>query len=219
MSDLAKISGFGTSDRTDNRKLLEWRSRYPAEASRGINLEAIYLGLLLLLTPWLLLAFLCRSPELVWKTLNPCHQEAVSSYGMAWIGGMLGGTLFTIKWLYHVVAKGLWNLDRRLWRFFTPHISGGLAFAVIALISSGFMRIFDTKAVNSHSVVIGLSFLVGYFSDSAVAKLSEIANTLFGTSTSGGEQHPKPLPELTQREESTESQPLDDEPPSEGQEG
>jgi hypothetical protein len=31
-------------------------------------------------------------------------------------------------------------------------------------------------------MVVGLAFLVGYFSDSAVAKLTEIANTLFGTS-------------------------------------
>jgi hypothetical protein len=219
MSDLEKISGFGASDITDNRKLLEWKSRYPAEASREITIEAIYLGSLLLLIPWLLLAFLCHAPEFIWKYMDPHHQEAVSSYGMAWVGGMLGGTLFTIKWLYHVVAKELWNLDRRLWRFFTPHISGGLAFAVIVLISSGFMRIFDSKAANSHSVVVGLAFLVGYFSDNAVAKLSEIANTLFGTSTSRGVRFPKRSAELAQHEESTETQSLEVEPPSEGHEG
>ena len=94
------------------------------------------------------------------------------------MGGSLGGTLFTIKWLYHVVARELWNLDQRLWRLFTPHISGGLAFAVIALVSSGMMKIFDVKATHSPSVVVGMAFLVGYFSDNAVAKLTEIAATL-----------------------------------------
>jgi hypothetical protein len=219
MSDCEKTLGFGASDRTDNRKLLEWRSRYPAEASKEINFEAIYLGSLLLLTPWLLLAFLCHAPELFWKNLDPRHQEAVSTYGMAWTGGMLGGTLFAITWLYHVVAKELWNLDRRLWRLFTPHISGGLAFAVTALISSGVMKIFDARAANSHSVVVGLAFLVGYFSDNAVAKLTEIANTLFGTSPSGEKRLPKQSTELSQHDQDTEPKPLNEEPPREGQEG
>jgi hypothetical protein len=104
---------------------------------------------------------------------------------------MLGGTLFAIMWLYHVVAREMWNLDRRLWRLFTPHISGGLVFAVIALISSGIMRIFDSRATSSHSVVVELAFLVGYFSDSAVAKLTEIADRLFGTSRSKEKHIPK----------------------------
>jgi hypothetical protein len=32
--------------------------------------------------------------------------------------------------------------------------------------------------------VVGVAFLTGYFSDSAVAKLTEIADTLFGTTRS-----------------------------------
>ena len=66
----------------------------------------------------------------------------------------------------------------------TPHISGGLAFVFIALISSGVLRIFDSQAMDSLSMVVGVSFLVGYFSDSAVAKLTEIADTIFGASRS-----------------------------------
>jgi hypothetical protein len=37
-------------------------------------------------------------------------------------------------------------------------------------------------------LVVGLGFLVGYFSDSAIAKLTEIAETLFGT-TRAKEKH------------------------------
>ena len=112
------------------------------------------------------------------------------------MGGTLGGTLFAIKWLYHVVARELWNMDRRLWRLFTPHISGGLAFAVTVLISSGIMRIFDAHATASHSVVVAVAFLVGYFSDSAVAKLTDIADTLFGTTRSKEKHPPKPPKDL-----------------------
>jgi hypothetical protein len=57
-----------------------------------------------------------------------------------------------------------------------------LAFAVVALVSSGIFRVFDSGATNSKSLVVGVAFLVGYFSDSAVAKLTEIAETLFGAS-------------------------------------
>jgi hypothetical protein len=171
--------GFG-SDPTDNRALLDWKSRYPDEANRHIRYEAIYLGFLLAVGPVLMLLLTCEIPHRFWVLLGPQNGRAFTTYGLAWLGGMLGGTLYAIKWLYHVVARELWNQDRRLWRLFTPHISGGFAFAIVALIASGIMKVLDARATNSHSEVIGIAFLVGYFSDSAVAKLSEIAETLFG---------------------------------------
>ena len=102
-------------------------------------------------------------------------------YSLAWLGGTFGGTMFDIKWLYHSVAKQIWHQDRRLWRVFTPHISGGLAFVVVALISSGLLRVFDRYATESKSLVFGLAFLVGYFSDNSIAKLAEVAGTIFGS--------------------------------------
>jgi hypothetical protein len=191
MSHLERVSGFGQSDPTDNRKLLQWESRYPAEARKSINFEAVYLGLLLFLNPLLLLLLSAHAPNLIWSRFDLPIREAVTTYGLAWVAGTLGGTLYALKWLYHVVARGLWNLDRRLWRLFTPHISGGLAFAVIALISSDITRIFDARATNSHALVVGVAFLTGYFSDSAVAKLTDIADTLFGTTRSKEKHDPK----------------------------
>jgi hypothetical protein len=113
--------------------------------------------------------------------ISSAQYAPVVKYGLAWCAGTLGGVLFALKWLYHVVARGWWHLDRRLWRWFTPHISGGLAFCMLALISSGGVRIFNQNATRSMSLVVGFSFLVGYFSDSAIAKLTEVAETLFGT--------------------------------------
>ena len=44
MKEPAKIPGFGQSDPTDGRALLDWESRYPDSARASIRREAIYLG-------------------------------------------------------------------------------------------------------------------------------------------------------------------------------
>jgi len=98
-------------------------------------------------------------------------------------GGGLGGTLFGLKWLYHSVAKGQWNLDRRLWRFFTPWISAILALAFIALVAADVVRLFNSSIIHRLSAVFGVSFLVGYFSDTTIGKLNEIVAVLFGRSS------------------------------------
>lgn len=178
-------SDFAPADRSDGgRKPGEWQSKYPEPAAqRNIWFEAGYLALLLFSIPIILLLFWLDYPQ-KWVGLSDQKYKTILKYGTAWLGGTLGGTLFDIKWLYHCIARQIWHLDRRLWRLMTPHISGGLAFVFIALISSGVLRIFDSQAMDSLSMVVGVSFLVGYFSDSAVAKLTEIADTIFGASRS-----------------------------------
>lgn len=101
-------------------------------------------------------------------------------YSFAWLGGLLGGTLYCIKWLYHSVAKSIWHLDRRLWRFLTPHLSGAIGFIFMAILDSNIIRIFDSNSMNSPWVHFSIGFIIGYFSDSATAKLAELARTLFG---------------------------------------
>jgi hypothetical protein len=184
MNEPPRVAGFAPSDPTDGRDLLDWKSKYPEPAARrAISLEAWYLGALLAMVP-LGLAVLWLDHPKHWFSIDEPKYVIIKRFAMAWLGGTLGGTLFDLKWLYHSVARRTWHLDRRLWRVFTPHISGGLSFAVVALISSGVVRVFDSTAVRSGSLVVGVSFLVGYFSDSAIAKLSELAETLFGASRS-----------------------------------
>lgn len=184
MSQSEEVPDFAPSDPTDGRNLLQWKSKYAdPEARKAIRVEASYLAVLLFSMPAAMLLLWLDLPK-TWFHIPEEKYPTIARYGIAWLGGTLGGTLFDVKWLYHSVARSLWHLDRRLWRVFTPHISGGLAFAVMALVSSDLLRIFDSKAVDSLSLVAGASFLVGYFSDSAIAKLSEIAETLFGPSRS-----------------------------------
>jgi hypothetical protein len=179
VSENERVPDFAPDDPTDGRALLEWASKYPPQAKRAIALEAVYLAILLFVIPMLLLLVWLEHPR-AWLGLSDARYRSLMKYLLAWLSGSFGGTLFDVKWLYHTVARKLWNIDRRLWRLFTPHISGGLAFAVVALISSGMLRIFDRNALTSSSTVVAIGFMVGYFSDSAVAKLSEVADTLFG---------------------------------------
>jgi hypothetical protein len=175
------FSAFGQADPTDNRDRFDWRSKYADPvAQKEIRREAIYLGTLLFGLPMGMLVLWLEYPKDLLTTSEYKYSQIVK-YAFAWMAGTLGGVLFDLKWLYHTVARGLWHLDRRLWRIFTPHISGGLSFFVLALVSSGALRIFDSEATNSLALVVGLGFLVGYFSDSAIAKLTEVAETLFGT--------------------------------------
>lgn len=174
---------FAPDDLTDGRKAGEWETRYVDEARKRIRTEAIYLAVHLLAVPiaCALLAYMAPAANAAMSAGGdavPCAQQLA----FAWVGGILGGTLFSIKWLYHSVAKNTWNIDRRLWRLFTPHVSGALAFVFVVLSASGLLVIFDKEAFQSFWVCFGLGFLVGYFSDSAMAKLSELAQTLFGSS-------------------------------------
>ena len=98
----------------------------------------------------------------------------VFSYCFAWVGGMIGGISFTTKWLYRTVARGYWREERRLWRIFTPWISGVLAVIFVVIMSC-----YTTGEVYSIPESCGIGFLVGYFSDTAIGKLSDIANVIF----------------------------------------
>lgn len=174
--------GFSPSDPTDGRERLEWGSKYSEPGAKyGIRIEAAYLAVLLLGIPIAIVLFWLEYPK-NWFGLCDQKYKPIMKYCIAWLSGSLGGTLFDVKWLYHSVARQFWHSDRRLWRLFTPHISGGLAFVMIALISSPIFRIFDRQAVESLASVVSVAFLVGYFSDNALAKLREIAENLFGTS-------------------------------------
>jgi len=177
-------AGFGQSDPTDSRERLDWTSKYSDPTAHAeIRFEAIYLGVLLFSAPLVMLVLWLGWPR-SWLGIPESQYRIVLKFGLAWAAGTLGGVLYDLKWLYHSVARQLWHLDRRLWRVFIPHIFGGLAFGVIALIESEIIRVFDRTITSRSVTVVGTAFLIGYFSDSSIAKLTEIAETLFGTTRS-----------------------------------
>jgi hypothetical protein len=184
----ASDPGFAPKDLSDNRPLGDWHSRYHADAWRHIWVETIYLFVLLMAVVGSMLAVWLMYPQKHWQ-LTAQNSLTFSRYALAWLSGTLGGLLFAMKWLYHSVAKQRWNLDRRLWRYLTPHISGGLAFATVAIIQS--LGVFDPSLASTPARTTALGFLVGFFSDNALAKLTEIAETIFGPTTRRGNEQEK----------------------------
>jgi hypothetical protein len=189
------VSGkFAPDDIMDGRPAGEWRTRYPKDLHELIQWEAVYLaglglGLLVLAAVfWMVCKGFLSS---FFPSMDPTVGSILGKGALAFAGGALGGTLFGLKWLYHSVAKGLWSIDRRLWRLFTPWNSGVLAIAFVALVNADFLRILNKSVLDQPSGVFGVSFLVGYFSDMTIGKLNELAQVLFGLHTHGrkvGEQ-------------------------------
>src|SRR3546814_6444101 len=98
------------------------------------DLEAVYVVAICILSLagiWLT----WRGEMFAWLSqgCSTCQPMVFNRYSYLFFSGVLGGTLFGLKYLYKVVARGWWNEDRELWRFFSPLLAGGLAFAVGAL--------------------------------------------------------------------------------------
>jgi hypothetical protein len=171
---------FAPTDLTDGREEEDWKSRYSDRSCRfQICLEACYLIVLLYGSAALLLLVWLETPQ-GWMGISNEQYVIFQVYAYAWLGGLLGGTLFTVKWLYHTVGKGTWHADRLPWRFFTPHLSSAFSFGLIAIITSSIFQVLNQELVRQGAAVVGLSLILGYFSDFTVARLYRLAENLLG---------------------------------------
>lgn len=194
------VGEFAPDDYTDNREPGDWESKYPIDARKEITVEATYVSvvfLFYLISVFVLLFLSTDGSQVALEqdtvggvdevgTLSDAEStrwlpSSFLGYLCAWAAGGVGGSLFGLKWMYHCVAKKTWHQDRRLWRILTPHISAALSTFMILIVSSGLISIFDPKVSVRHIDILAFSFLVGYFSDKSLAKLAEVADTLFGS--------------------------------------
>lgn len=164
----------------DSRQPGDWQSIYCRSAWVTIGIESAYIVMLLIFSLWA--CYQVWSLSLLGFIHIPLERlTSFSPLMYSFIGGLIGGILFTMKWLYHSVARKKWHIDRILWRLFTPWISAVFAFVMYTLMKSGLFSVFDESSLSSGGTAFSIGFLVGYFSDSAMSKFREIANTLFGS--------------------------------------
>lgn len=178
--DDAAATEFAPAEPTDGRKRGDWQTRYTEKtARRRIRWEAGYVSASLIGYPILMLAVALQFgrealgiSEEDWNILSP--------FVLAYLGGALGGTLFSTKWLYHAVARGTWNVDRWLWRVFTPMLSAGAAEAIVLLSAGRIIPIFGADLVRTNAGALGVAILVGYFSDKTFSRLEGLADQHLG---------------------------------------
>jgi hypothetical protein len=178
-------AAWAPNDPTDGKGVGVWQTSYPAAALKGIYWETLYLVVLFaayLAATFYIVHEACISPAPpnVSEVTSGTRHLMFLGFVSAWVGGSMGGVSFGIKWMYHIVARQLWHEDRRLWRLLAPHLSGVVSLFMVFLASSGLLQIFDKQFVERPIAVLAFSFLVGYFSDNALAKMAEMADTLFG---------------------------------------
>lgn len=174
---------------TDNRDFWEPASKYKPEYIRAQRAEAWYMLsiLALVLIGFFAVGVGAVDRLLIWMSLGETAVTFARRYEWLALGGILGGVVYSSKWLYHAIAKGLWHEDRKVWRYLSPWISLGTTIGVGALFIAGFMRApVDPSGANSTSAstYIGLGFLIGYFSDMFLAKMKEVTQVLFGETES-----------------------------------
>ena len=97
---------FAPADPTDGRAEGEFRTHYSRAAQAWIYVEGFYLAVLLAGAPLLLYLFWRGSLRSL-LDLTPGQYRSAATWAEAWLGGLLGGTVLSIKWLYHSVARGL----------------------------------------------------------------------------------------------------------------
>lgn len=173
---------FETNVNTDGRKQHDWESKYPECAQKEMKKEAIYIAIILIIAFSLLIFIVGGLIDKVGNLIGLEAKKTASLEGVIiyFFSGLLGGTIFGLKYFYRVVSRGYWSQDRKYWRFFSPWISACVAFVVGCMVLSGYINATQTQ---SFAAEICVGFITGYFADEAVGKMSEVATALFGSNS------------------------------------
>ena len=173
---------FETNVNTDGRKQYDWESKYPECAQKEMKKEAIYIAIILIIAFSLLIFIVGGLIDKVGNLIGLEAKKTASLEGVIiyFFSGLLGGTIFGLKYFYRVVSRGYWSQDRKYWRFFSPWISACVAFVVGCMVLSGSINATQTQ---SFAAEICVGFITGYFADEAVGKMSEVATALFGSNS------------------------------------
>lgn len=180
-----KTVNWNPGDPTDGRQKYECESAYSRGCRVQIFVEALYLTVLMVVAAYLIIWYVAGDSMLFFYFDASAGQlsKPVRDLLAFPIAGLIGGTMFGLKWQYRVSARGWWHKDRRVWRICSPWLSAALAMMVGIAIDGGLLGLsFSHNAANPTSTLLSVGFVTGYFADSALAKLQDIASVVFGTS-------------------------------------
>lgn len=143
-------------------------------AKHQIIFEFFYL----LISLFICLGFIFTLLTTEW-TIFTLFDEGKKTLMLSFLAGYLGGWAFVAKWFYRVTARGrndqyecIWQSNKFYWRIFSPLISALIAFTTYLLVISDFFPL-ELKNGLNNKTAFAFSFLLGYFSDIILTKLSK----------------------------------------------
>ncbi len=105
------------------------------------------------------------------------------------IVGAIGACVFSLWAIaHHLGAQKDFDTSWFAWYLLRPFIGAGLALIFYFLLRGGILTIGASLQNLNIVVVAGLSGLIGMFSEQALHKLHELADTTFGAAPDGGEK-------------------------------
>ncbi len=175
-------------DYDDGRTDGDWKTRFNLWAWLQITLEFSLLFAYLGAANYLLIEAITEVPKenvregFVYSSFFDLYvaEEKAKWIALA-LSGFIGGTVFDLKWMYHSVAKGIWNVDRCLWRVIVPFNSAMVSLFTGFLFASGAIPFLRNESFEDYFMLLGFGFIFGYFSDNILAALQNIAKKVFGT--------------------------------------
>jgi len=113
--------------------------------------------------------------------INDTDKKPIAKYLIYFAtGGLLGGSIYGMKYFYRVIARRYWTQDRRYWRILSPFISMAIAFVIGCMIYAGILNSGKPDSGFKNSWGVAFGFFAGYFADEAVGKMYDIATMIFG---------------------------------------
>lgn len=163
------------------------KSRYTFWQWIQILFELTYLVIVLFLG---LFALFCiarcwvsgeTSPDVQSIIGNVEQKNLLITWAVIGLSGLCGGCTASLKWLYHSVAKGIWNRDRFIWRVVVPILSSVISTFTGLMITSGFIPLLKETSLKDPMIGAAFGYFLGLFSDNVLASLQKLSLSIFGT--------------------------------------
>jgi hypothetical protein len=161
----------------------DWKSLYPPEAWKRIRAEGIYLGCVL--------SFAVVVSAILLK-INLASHDVVQRFLCCALGGIAGSWIYSMKWYVRAISHHLWRHDLVVWRITSPFMGIFLSVSAYAVLNAGLLGITleQNPRADPKLYAYAVGFLTGLCSDVVMGKLTEVAETLFGRTTSRHAQKP-----------------------------
>jgi hypothetical protein len=101
------------------------------------------------------------------------------------IAGAMGACVFSLFAIAHHLGAKDFAVEWQAWYFLRPFTGSGLAMIFYFLVRGGVLTLGASLQNLNLIVVAGLSGLIGMFSEQALHKLRDLADTMFGPAAAG----------------------------------